>query len=167
MNFVDVNKAGNKFGNKYGNKRKNPELSSNNDSKKNKTCFYCKRKGHFKRECRFWKKMKNDHVGSSGKINVAGAQEKELQNLVAMVSEMQILMVTEVHIAYVSNTNDSGATIHISNDKNQFKNYEVAAQGHEVLMRNNNAVKVHGKGTIEIHFTSGKKLTLINVLHLP
>ena len=34
--------------------------------------------------------MKNDHVGSSGKINVAEAQEKELQNLVAMVSEMQI-----------------------------------------------------------------------------
>ena len=34
-------------------------------------------------------------------------------------------------------------------------------------MGNNNAVKVHGKGTIEIHFTSGKKLILINVLHVP
>ena len=60
-----------------------------------------------------------------------------------------------------------GATIHICNDKNQFKHYEVAAQGHEVLMRNNNAIKVHGKGTIEIHFTLGKKLILINVLHVP
>ena len=76
-----------------------------------------------------------------------------------------------MNIASVSNTNDwwydSGATIDICNDKNQFKHYEVAAQGHEVLMRNNNAVKVHGKGTIEIHFTSGNKLILINVLYVP
>ena len=104
---------------------------TNNNSKKDKTCFYCKKKRHFKQECRLWKKMKNDHTGSSGKINVAEAQEKELQNLVAMVSEMQILMVTEVNIASVSNTNDwwydLGATIHICNDKNQFKHYEVAA----------------------------------------
>ena len=171
VNFVDINKAGNKFGNKSRNKRKNPESSSNNNSKKNKTCFYCNRKGHLKKECRFWKKMKNDYAGSSGKINVAEAQEKELQNLVAMVFEMQISMVTKVHIVFVSNTNDwlyvSGQTIHICNDKNQFKNYEVVAQGHEVLMGNNNTIKVHGKGTIEIHFTLGKKMTLITALHVP
>ena len=34
-------------------------------------------------------------------------------------------------------------------------------------MGNNNAIKIHGKGTIEIHFTSGKNLILINVLHVP
>ena len=115
--------------------------------------------------------MKNDHAGSSSKINVAEAQEKELQNLVAMVSKMQISMVTKVNIASVSNTNDwwynSSATIHICNVKNQFKRYEVATQGHEELMGNNNVVKVHGKGSIEIHFTSGKKMILVNVLHVP
>ena len=138
MNFVAVNKAGTRFGNKSGNKRKTIDSSSNNNSKKDKTCFYYKKKGHFKQECRLWKKMKNDQAGSCGKINMVEAQEKELQNLVAMVYEIQISMVTEVNIAFVSNTNDwwydSGATIHICNDKNQFKHYEVAAQGHEVLM---------------------------------
>ena len=86
-----------------------------------------------------------------------------------MVFEMLISMVTKVNIASVSNTNDwwYDSTIHICNDKNQFKHYEVATQGHEVLMGNNNAIKVHGKGTIEIHFASGKKLILINVLHVP
>ena len=88
VNFVDVSKAGIRFGNKYGNKIKTLDSSSNNNSKKDKTCFYCKKKGHFKQECRLWKKVKNDHAGSNGKINVAEAQEKELQNLVAMVSEM-------------------------------------------------------------------------------
>ena len=73
VNFVAVNKAGTRFGNKSGNKRKTLDSSSNNNSKKDKTCFYCKKKGHFKQECRLWKKMKNDHAGSSGKINVAEA----------------------------------------------------------------------------------------------
>ena len=50
--------------------------------------------------------MKTDSAASSGKVNVAEAQEKELENLVTMVSEMQILMVTEVHVTSVSNTND-------------------------------------------------------------
>lgn len=34
-------------------------------------------------------------------------------------------------------------------------------------MGNNNSTKVLGKGTIELQFTSGKKLTLVNVLHVP
>ena len=73
VNFVAVNKAGTRFGNKSGNKRKTLDSSSNNNSKKDKTYFYCKKKGHFKQECRLWKKMKNDHAGSSGKINVVEA----------------------------------------------------------------------------------------------
>ncbi|KAH7676279.1 RNA-directed DNA polymerase protein, partial [Dioscorea alata] len=141
LNFIDVNKS-----NRFGKKRKFMDVNTNSDnsgSKKNKTCFHCKKKGHFKKECRFWKKMKKDHIS----------------------------MITEVNMAAFSNTNgwwyDSGATIHICNDKNLFKDYEIAADGHEVLMGNHNAVKVHGKGTVEIFFTSGKKLTLINVLHVP
>ncbi|PKI64622.1 hypothetical protein CRG98_015054 [Punica granatum] len=37
----------------------------------------------------------------------------------------------------------------------------------EVLMGNHQSVKVLGQGTVELNFTSGKKLTLINVLHVP
>ena len=52
-------------------------------------------------------------------------------------------------MAFVSNINnwwyDSGATIHICNDKKQFKNYEVVVEGHEVLMGNHNDIKVHAK----------------------
>ena len=155
-----------------GKKRKYTESVSNtnkdSNSKKNKTCFHCKKKGHFKKECRFWKKMKKDHASSSNKVNVA---EEEIKELVAMVSEMQISMVTEVHMAAIIKSQDwwfdSGATVHICNEKNMFKDYEVAEKGHEVLMGNSNAANVHGKGTIEIFFTSGKKLTLINVLHVP
>ena len=34
-------------------------------------------------------------------------------------------------------------------------------------MGNHNSAKVLGKGTVELQFTSGKKLTLLNVLHVP
>ncbi|KAL0413455.1 UNVERIFIED_CONTAM: hypothetical protein Sradi_1547200 [Sesamum radiatum] len=62
---------------------------------------------------------------------------------------------------------DSGATIHVCNDKNLFKDYEIATEGQKVLMGNANTATVLGKGTVEVHFTSGKKLLLTNVLHVP
>ena len=34
-------------------------------------------------------------------------------------------------------------------------------------MGNDNSAKVCGQGTIELNFTSGKKLSLVNVLHVP
>ena len=34
-------------------------------------------------------------------------------------------------------------------------------------MGNFNAAKVIGKGSVELNFTSGKKLLLLNVLHVP
>ena len=34
-------------------------------------------------------------------------------------------------------------------------------------MGNNDVAKVHGKGSVELQFTSGKKLLLVNVLHVP
>lgn len=36
-----------------------------------------------------------------------------------------------------------------------------------VLMGNHNFAKVLGKGTVELQFTLGKKLILLNVLHVP
>ena len=34
-------------------------------------------------------------------------------------------------------------------------------------MGNHNAAKVVGKGSVELKFTSGEKLTLLNVFHVP
>ena len=60
-----------------------------------------------------------------------------------------------------------GATIHIYNDKIQFKSYEDTATEEKVLMGNHDTVKVFGKGTVELCFTSGRKLILTNVYHVP
>uniref|UniRef100_A0A2N9G9K8 Reverse transcriptase Ty1/copia-type domain-containing protein n=1 Tax=Fagus sylvatica TaxID=28930 RepID=A0A2N9G9K8_FAGSY len=107
-------------------------------------------------------------------------KEKELNTseanvvdeIMAMVSEMQIGMITEVHMANAAENSsewwyDSGATIHVCNNKMLFKKYVEAGNGLEVLMGNHNTTKVFRAGTVELILSSGKKLKLTNVYHVP
>ena len=77
-------------------------------------------------------------------------EKDEVRELVAMVSNIQIGMITELNMA----TNDvktsdwwldSGATIHVCNNKAWFKTYEELKKPEEVLMGNHNSAKVLGK----------------------
>jgi hypothetical protein len=45
---------------------------------------------------------------------------------------------------------DTSATIHVCNNKSQFKNYEDAMVGQQLLMGNHDTTKVEGKGTVEL-----------------
>jgi hypothetical protein len=111
------------------------------------------------------KNQKKDKELNTNKANVS-------DEIVAMVSEMQIGMITEEHMASaVENSSewwyDSSATIHVCNNKTLFKEYVEAGNGLEVLMGNHNTVKVLGTGTVELILSSGKKLVLTNVYHVP
>ncbi|KAL0451904.1 UNVERIFIED_CONTAM: hypothetical protein Slati_1168500 [Sesamum latifolium] len=121
------------------------------------------KKGHIKKDCRF-KKQKKEVPN----VQVA---EANVDEIVAMVTNWHISFVTELNMATTVQSNDwwydSGATIHVCNDKNLFKDYEIATEGQKVLMGNANTAAVLGKGSVEVHFTSGKKLLLTNVLHVP
>ena len=94
-----------------------------------------------------------------------------IDNLVAMVSMRHIGMITELNMAVAKKSSvwwlDSRATIYVCNDKAQFKTYEASTDNQEVLMGTHNSAKVLEKGTVELEFTSGKKSTLLNVLHVP
>ncbi|GKB57764.1 hypothetical protein Tco_0913950 [Tanacetum coccineum] len=61
---------------------------------------------------------------------------------------------------------DSGATTHVCNNKELFKTYKETEDGHEVMMGDNHTSKVIGSGNMKIQFTSEKKLTYMNVLHV-
>ena len=126
--------------------------------------FVCGKKGHRQNDCRY--KKKNEEVNSH-KANVI---ENKSEEICAMVSEMQIGMITETNMAETKSYDwclDSGATIHVCNDKKFFLSYKEETKGQMVLMGNNNAAIVAGKGVVEINFTSGKKVTLYNVFHVP
>ena len=80
-----------------------------------------------------------------------------------------VAMVTELNMATNAGTMDwfldSGATIHVCNNKEFFSTY--IEDDSEVFMGNHAPVKVLGKGNVILNFTSGQKLTLVNVHHVP
>ncbi|KAJ4955578.1 hypothetical protein NE237_012361 [Protea cynaroides] len=172
VNYVDEKKP-NSGGKKYSGesssgrkKRKLQEFSGSNanKTKSNKSCYHCKKKGHFKHDCRYRKKQKMENA------NAANLVEQE-NALVAMISDLYIGMITELNMAAVTKTfdwgYDSSATVHVCNDKSQFKTFEKVIEGYEVMMGNNDTTKVLGKDTVEISFTFKKKLVLVNVLFVP
>ncbi|GJU77538.1 ribonuclease H-like domain-containing protein [Tanacetum coccineum] len=97
-------------------------------------------KWHIKRYC---KNLKKKNHNSNKKDESANAVEQvDTIEITAIVFEMNIGMIQELHMA---KTKD----------------------GHEVIMSDNHTSKVIGSGNVEIQFTSGKKLILMNVLHVP
>ncbi|XP_073130800.1 uncharacterized protein [Henckelia pumila] len=61
---------------------------------------------------------------------------------------------------------DTGATRHVCADKDLFSKYTLIS-GRELYMGNNATSKIVGLGKVVIKMTSGKELTLIDVLHVP
>lgn len=135
----------------------------------------CDKQGHYAKDCIHHKDISKDKNIPIVKADANLVEE----NYVAMVSTMfSNMKISELHglMAMVSEINyttiqsgrwlDSRATIHVCKDKDMFKQSEetVDPNVQVVLMANNALAKVAGKGTVEIDFTSVKKITLHNVL---
>ncbi|RVW62312.1 Retrovirus-related Pol polyprotein from transposon TNT 1-94 [Vitis vinifera] len=133
------------FGN-YMSPKKNQEQFKG----KKGPCFVCGKPGHYARECRFRKDQKRV---------VVNAVDEEI---IATLSDVCVVQGKVQGWWY-----DTCATVHVTYDKSLFKTFEDAKGDQEVQMGNEGKSKVLGKGTIEVVFTSGKKVTLTNVLYVP
>lgn len=109
-------------------------------------------------------------ASGSGTANVVEEVDVTAE-ITALVSELHIGMIQEMHMVSVTVSSDwwydSGATSHVCNNKALFKAYKESREGHEVMMGDQHTSKVLGIGTVELEFTSGKKVTLKDVLHVP
>nr|GEY64542.1 hypothetical protein [Tanacetum cinerariifolium] len=167
VNYVNSGKN-----NKGNDKKRKGTWNSSKDNKKQLSevvCYKCGEKGHIKRYC---KNPKKKNQNSNKKDEYANAVEQvDTTEITVMGSEMNIGMIQELHMASVITIDDwwydSGATTHVCNNRDLFKTYKETEYGHEVMMGDNHTSKVISSGNIEIQFTSGKKLTLMNVLHVP
>ncbi|GJY38129.1 zinc finger, CCHC-type containing protein [Tanacetum coccineum] len=80
----------------------------------------------------------------------------------------QVYYVTYVSEAYFVQDDDvawwvdSGATVHVCKDRCWFKTYESLLH-----MGNESTALVHGRGCVDLRFSSGKIVSLFNVLHVP
>ncbi|XXG68714.1 hypothetical protein AAC387_Pa06g1736 [Persea americana] len=93
----------------------------------------------------------------------------ELDTLSTDVSDINLsAVVSEVNM--VGNTRewwvDMGVTRHVCSNKEMFSTYQ-ASNGEQLFMGNSATSKVEGQGQVVLKMTSGKELTLDNVLHVP
>ena len=62
---------------------------------------------------------------------------------------------------------DTGATRHVCSDKKMFSTFEPIETGEKVVMGNSATSEINGQGKVVLKMTSGKELTLTNVLYVP
>ncbi|GJX39428.1 zinc finger, CCHC-type containing protein, partial [Tanacetum coccineum] len=85
----------------------------------------------------------------------------------------KVYYVTYISEAYFVHDNDvawwvdSGATVHVCKDRCWFKIYESLNDGSIFHMGNESTALVHGRGCVDLRFSSGKIVSLFNYVHVP
>ncbi|CAJ2671570.1 unnamed protein product [Trifolium pratense] len=149
------------FNNKKGNfgVNKKPKLE----------CWKCGKTGHFKKDCRFGKKHDNANASGSGK----GSKDKSENQGQKSICDLNSLIKHSVSLTseafYVQDDAiawwiDSGATTHVCKDRFWFKTFIPVEDGSVLYMGDDHFAPVEGKGNVVLEFSSGKTITLFNVL---
>ncbi|GJU94816.1 zinc finger, CCHC-type containing protein [Tanacetum coccineum] len=174
---VNMMEEGGKNKNNKQNKGKKRGFKDNNggsgSNKKPKLeCWKCGKTGHFKRDCRSGNKKNNASASGSGKGSKDQSQDQG-QNLVHVCNRFIKYFVSLISEAFYVQVDaiawwiDSGATTHVCKDRCWFKTYEPVEDGSVLYMGDDHFAPVHGKGSVVLEFSSGKSITLFNVLYVP
>ena len=138
-----------------------------NGSQSKRSCFFCKKSGHFKSECIKYKAWKNKE-----KANKAAEERRQDFCLLARdgkASKDACLTVKESYVWVV----DSGATSHMVNTKDFFKTFDSNRKGHVRLADDGKLAAVQGIGSGSIKCSLGKskqkiaEICVSDVLYVP
>nr|AAT58810.1 putative polyprotein [Oryza sativa Japonica Group] len=158
-----VHKAQNKSKGKYKAQQttnfKKQKKNNNNPNQDERTCFVCGQVGHLARKCPQRKGMKAPAGQTSKSANVTIGNIGDGSGYGNLPTVFSVNQSTNWWV-------DTGANVHVCADISLFSSYQVA-RGSTVLMGNGSHASVHGVGTVDLKFTSGKIVQLKNVQHVP
>ena len=124
-------------------------------------CYVCNKQGHRANDYHSRKEQGNPKK-KRPQVNVTEVDDVSDMNLSVVVSEVNFIC---------SNTKewwvDIEATSHVCSDKKMFSSYQSIDNGEQLFMDNSSSSKVEGQGKVVLKMTSGKELTLNDVLHVP
>ena len=138
-------------------------------SKKQLKCHFCKKPGHFRRDCRKYaaqlqtneKPGKTKHVASNAATKESSSSDDE----VMLVSHAFSAMSRGKWIV------DSGATCHMCNDKEQFGKLNRLRRPQEVSLGDGHVLEATGTGTVTLEMLlpdgSSQRCKLKDVLFVP
>nr|GFB65361.1 zinc finger, CCHC-type [Tanacetum cinerariifolium] len=134
------------------------------------TCWKYGKTSHIKREGKSVNVGKKAN-GSGTKGSVDGSSNS-LKGQNMFNKSLQIYYVTYVSEAYFVQDEvawwiDLGETVHVCKDRCCFKTYESLNDGSILYMGNESTTLVYGRGYVDLRFSSGKNVSLFNVLHVP
>ncbi|GJZ91633.1 zinc finger, CCHC-type containing protein [Tanacetum coccineum] len=169
VNMVEHNNSSRYNDNKS--KRKHHDTKADPNKKPNVTCWKCGKPGHLKNDCKagnIGNKANGSGIKGSGDGSSNSLKGQNMFN-----KSLYVYYVTYVSEAYFVQDDDVawwvdfGATVHVCKDRCWFKTYESLNDGSILHMGNESTAQVHGRGCVDLRFSSGKVVYLLNVLHVP
>lgn len=135
------------------------------ETKKKVKCFYCEKLGHMAKDCR---KKKADQKRKKG----SKSKEEQPTSDTAHVTTGELFL-TEHCSAYAMGNGkdgwfvDSGASKHMSNNKEWFTTMSDSAPDSKVIVGDNRSCPVKGVGSIPFITSSGEEKVISGVLYVP
>ncbi|KAH9763605.1 hypothetical protein KPL70_001228 [Citrus sinensis] len=142
--------------NKNKSQAKKDDASAKEKMKKRK-CFYCKKQGHYIRDCTEKKKDEKKRTGD------AAVASDESYDDGYYSADLLVASNSNIKGQWVL---DSGCLFHLCPDKSLFHTYE-SVEGGRVLMGNNNVCKIVGMWSVKIEMFDRTVKTLCDVRHAP
>ncbi|GJW76044.1 ribosomal protein [Tanacetum coccineum] len=138
-------------------------------------CHLCGYTGHYARDCKE-RKSDSKKVGlqdTTRKSNVYGETGHYAREYKYKKSDTRKVVLKEI-LGFETKSNMKaqgwylaiGSSAHVCYSRDMFVDYH-PKRNHELILDNNDHVDVAGIGTVVLRFTTGKVLTLSNVLHIP
>ena len=155
-----------KRNNKDQNELKQEDLAVNHDKKKlvNKSrvnrCFYCNEKGHFIRNCQKW--IKDGKPSKSEKKSQKLREAMTVESFVSVTNQFRIEKESDWFV-------DNGATVHVTKDRQIFKEFREFNEKREIKTAKGNLEAV-GEGTVPVEMLiKGRwhQKKLLNVWYVP